>query len=193
MSKTIWGLIAAAVTLTSATLTARAETLYGVTSTDFLVSFDSTSPNIVDFIDPITGLLKGQSIVDLSFNGPTNETFALGVKGNGKSGNLYALDLFDGVATVIDPWQLFPITASATTLFHSPATGIEYLASTTKSGTELYRVSGDPSLTPLGKFANGAETLNAIAAVPEPSAIAMLVMGAIGMVGYLRVRRQVNF
>ena len=189
MSKTIWGLIAAAVTLTSATLAARAETLYGVTSTDFLVSFDSTSPNIVDFIDPITGLKNGQSIVDLSFNAATNETFALAVKGNGKSGNLYELNLFDGVATVIDPCQLFPINASATTLFHSPATGIEYLASTTKSGTELYRVSGDPSLTPLGKFANGAETLNAIAAVPEPSAIAMLVMGAIGMVGYLRVRR----
>lgn len=190
MSKTIWGLIAAAVTLASATLTARAETLYGVTSTDFLVSFDSTSPNIVNFIDPITGLLKGQSIVDLSFNAPTNETFALGVKGNGKSGHLYALDLFDGVATVIDPWQLFPITASDTTLFHSPATGIQYLASTTNSGTELYQVSGDPTLTPLGKFANGAEMLNAVTAVPEPSAMALVLIGAMGMIGYLRVHRR---
>jgi len=182
------GLIAVAVMLTASTLTARAETLYGVSSTDFLVSFDSTNPNVVDFIDPITGLLKGQSIVDLSFNAATDETFALGVKGNGKKGNLYELNLSDGVATVIGPSQLFPITASATTLFNSPATGIEYLASTTKSGTELYEVSPDPSLTPLGKFANGAATLNAVAAVPEPGTIALLLVGAIGMVIYVRFR-----
>lgn len=188
MFKIIWGLIAVAVMHTASTLTARAETLYGVSSTDFLVSFDSTSPNIVDFIDSITGLKKGQSIVDLSFNAATNETFALGVKGNGKSENLYALNLSDGVANVIDPYQLFPITPSATDLFSSPATGIEYLASTTKSGTELYQVSGDPSLTPLGKFANGAEKLNAVTAVPEPGVNAMLVMGAIVIFGYLRVR-----
>ena len=193
MSKTIWGLIALAVTLTAATLTARAETLYGVSSTDFLVSFDSTSPNIVDFINPITGLKKGQSIVDLSFNAATNETFALGVKGNGKSGNLYKLNLFDGVATVVDPCQLFPITASATTQFNSPATGIGYLASTTKSGTELFQLSGDPTVTPLGKFANGAEMLNAVTAVPEPGLMGLMLIGAIGMIGYLRVRRQLNF
>ena len=169
---------------------AGAETLYGITNGDFLVSFNSSIPNLVDFIDPITGLLKGQTIASLSFNSVTDQVFALGVKGRSDRGNLYELDLSDGVATPIDPTQLFPVTVSPTILFSSASTGIEYLATTEKKVTELYSIDPPtPSLTPIGKFANGAEYLTAATAVPEPGVLSLLLVGGIGTVLFVQAKR----
>ena len=190
MLKSILALLALSGLLPAMAPVAKAETLYGITNGGFLVSFNSSSPSVVDFIDPITGLLNGQNIASLSFNSVTDEVFALGAKGRSAAGNLYELDLSDGVATPIDPTELFPITVSPTILFSSPSTGIEYLATTEKKFTELYTIDPPtPSLTPLGKFANGAEYLTAATAVPEPGVLSMLLVGGIGTGLFLRAKR----
>ena len=137
----------------------------------------------------VSGLLEGQKIASLSFNAVTDEAFALGVKRHSDSGTLYELDLSDGVATPIDPTQLFPVEASPTILFSSPSTGTEYLATTEKKVTELYAIDPPtPSLTPLGKFANGAEYLTAATAVPEPGVVSMLLVGGIGTGLFLQAK-----
>jgi hypothetical protein len=193
MSKFIFALFAVSGLLPVIAPVAKAETLYAITNGGFLVSFNSSSPSIVDFIDPITGLLKGQKIASLSFNAVTNEVFALGVKRHSDFGNLYELDLSDGVATPIDPTKLFPVEASPTILFSSPSTGTEYLATTEDKVTELYAIDPPtPSLTPLGKFANGAEYLTAATAVPEPGVVSMLLVGGIGMVLFFQVKRRLE-
>jgi hypothetical protein len=190
MSKFILALLALSGLLPVTAPVAEAETLYGITNGGFLVSFNSSSPSIVDFIDPISGLWKGQKIASLSFNTAIDEAFALGVKGHSDSGNLYELDLSDGVATPIDPTQIFPVEPSPTILFSSPSTGTEYLATTEKKVTELYAIDPPtPSLTPLGRFANGAEYLTAATAVPEPGVVSLVLAGAIGMVLFLQVKR----
>ena len=190
MSKFILALLALSGLLPVTAPVAEAETLYGITNGGFLVSFNSSSPSIVDFIDPITGLLKGQKIASLSFNAAADEAFALGVKGHSDSGTLYELDLSDGVATPIDPTQLFPVEPSPTILFGSPSTGTEYLATTENKVTELYAIDPPtPSLTPLGKFANGAEYLTAATAVPEPGVVSMLLVGGVGAVLSVQAKR----
>ncbi len=174
--------------LSSSTPVAKAETLYGVSSSDFLVSFESTTPNIVDFIDPITGLQPGQTVASLSFNSALNALFALGVNSQGK-GNLYELNLSNGVATVFDPCTLLPVSTSPTTQFTSSATGLQYLATTSDGVTDLFVVDPPtPSLVSLGAFANGAESLSAVAAVPEPTALPMLLVGLGGLVLCFRAK-----
>jgi len=166
-----------------------AETLYGVSSTDFLVSFDSTSPNIVDFIDPITGLLGGQTVASLSFNAAMDAVFALGVNTRTGLGNLYQLNLSDGVATPLDPSISLPVTVNPTTIFTSLATGLQYVAATSHGATELFAVDPPtPSLAPLGTFANGAMTLAGVAAVPEPGVLPLLFLGVVGTAIYIRAR-----
>src|SRR5262245_63731506 len=85
----------------------KAETLFGV-SNNFLVSFDSSNPNVVDFIDPVTGLASGERVASLSYNPVENLVFALGYNSRMRSGSLYELDLSDGVATLFGSAGSFP-------------------------------------------------------------------------------------
>src|SRR5215831_12142267 len=102
----------------------KAETLFGVSNNNFLVSFDSSNPNVVDFIDPVTGLASGERVASLSYNPVENLVFALGYNSRKRSGSLYELDLSDGVATLFGSAGSFPVVPSPTFVFASAATGM---------------------------------------------------------------------
>jgi hypothetical protein len=135
---------------------AKAETLFGVSHNNFLVSFDSANPSTVDFIDPVTGLASGERIASLSYNAAENLVFALGYNPRMRSGNLYQLNLADGVAAPFRSVGSFPVALSPTFTFASAATGTEYLVSSNRLNTILYTVDPkDFSVTPIGSFARG--------------------------------------
>ncbi len=74
-------------------------TIVGVTATNTLVRFDSSTPGTQTTIGTITGLPTGQSLVDIDFRPQTGELFGLGV--NGSTGQLYKINPTTAAATAI--------------------------------------------------------------------------------------------
>lgn len=99
--------LAAAVTATaSAALlstagSARAETVYGLTTTSGLFSFDSASPAAVSAVTTITGVTAGQVLVGMDFRPATGQLYALSYVGGTGAAQLYTVNTSSGVATPI--------------------------------------------------------------------------------------------
>lgn len=99
--------LAAAVTATaSAALlstagSARAETVYGLTTTSGLFSFDSSSPAAVSAVTAITGVTAGQVLVGMDFRPATGQLYALSYVGATGAAQLYTVNTSSGVATPI--------------------------------------------------------------------------------------------
>jgi len=86
------------VLLLGSALSAKAVTLYGVTSSNQLIRFDSATPNTVVTVGAITGLQSGENILGIDFRPATGQLYALG-----STGRLYIINKNTGAATLIAP------------------------------------------------------------------------------------------
>lgn len=76
--------------------TARAVTIFGATTANQLVRFDSATPGTLTTVGPITGLRDSENIVGIDFRPATGQLFAIG----DKSG-LYTINKSNGAATLV--------------------------------------------------------------------------------------------
>ncbi|HSD72562.1 MAG TPA: DUF4394 domain-containing protein [Thermoanaerobaculia bacterium] len=75
---------------------ARAETIYAVTSTNLLLTFDSATPGTAASV-AITGLQAGENVVGIDLRPATGQLYALG-----STSRLYTINTATGVATAVD-------------------------------------------------------------------------------------------
>lgn len=106
-------LAAATAALLGAPGAASAEQIFGLTTTNALVSFDSATPGTSSAAVAITGLAAGESILGIDVRPATGAIYGLG-----SAGNLYTLNATTGSATFVSL-----LTADATDLT-SPYAGI---------------------------------------------------------------------
>ena len=78
---------------------ASADTIFGVTTENDLVSFDSSTPGSLITTVPIMGLRAGESIEGIDFRPANGVLYGLGAVGS--SGVVYQFDLITGVATLV--------------------------------------------------------------------------------------------
>jgi hypothetical protein len=80
---------------------AGATTLYGVPVTgNFLVEFESTAPQTIASVVPISGLQPGERLAGIDFRPATGQLFGLGIStGATDTGRLYTIDPATGRAT----------------------------------------------------------------------------------------------
>jgi hypothetical protein len=76
--------------------TANAESIIGLRSDNFLVSFNSANPSVISGTVGITGLQSGESILGIDLRPATGQ-----VVGLGSSNRLYAIDTVTGAATAL--------------------------------------------------------------------------------------------
>ena len=85
-----------------APLAARAETLWGTTNVNRLVSFDSAAPGTLTTNVAITGLTSGYSVFGIDFRPSNGLLYALAVNFSaGQLEQLYTLNLGTGAATLV--------------------------------------------------------------------------------------------
>lgn len=72
----------------------RSSTVFGVTTGNQLVRFNTRTPNSLTTIGPITGLQAGENILGIDFRPATGELFALG-----STNRLYIINTLTGAAT----------------------------------------------------------------------------------------------
>ncbi len=77
--------------------------VYGVTSNNNLITFDSQNPGIIRTATPITGIVSGQILEGADFRPATGELWAFGYNRTLQEGRLYIIDLATGVATPQGP------------------------------------------------------------------------------------------
>ena len=75
--------------------------VYGLTSTNNLISFDSDAPGIIRTAVAITGVAAGQTLVGTDFRPATGELYALGYNTTTGEAQLYTLNTATAVATAI--------------------------------------------------------------------------------------------
>jgi hypothetical protein len=86
-------------------------TLFGVTSTQNLITLDSATPGTVTTVGALTGVAAGQTILDIDFRPATGQLFGLGV----------AFDFGAGIET-FQLYTINPATAAATPVGSVPIT-----------------------------------------------------------------------
>ena len=84
---------------------ARAETIYAVTSTNLLLTFDSATPGTAASV-AITGLQAGENVVGIDLRPATGQLYALG-----STSRLYTINPVTGVATQVGSGSFTPALA----------------------------------------------------------------------------------
>ena len=110
------GLLAAALVLSGLAASAVAQggvTIYGVTTSDRLVQFNSASPCMVSTPLKITGLDGNERVLGIDFRPATGQLYALG-----SSSQLYTINLSTAVAT--------PVGAPLTPALEGTAFGVDF-------------------------------------------------------------------
>ena len=85
----------------------KAVTLYGVTTTNQLVRFDSAAPSTVGNTVAITGLQASENILGIDFRPATGQLFGLG-----SSSRLYTINLTTGAATQVGAAGAFTLSGT---------------------------------------------------------------------------------
>ncbi len=75
--------------------------LYGLTSNNWLVSFDAMNPNVIRTSAPITGVATGQVLSGMDFRPATGELYALGYNSATGEARLYTINYSTAVATAV--------------------------------------------------------------------------------------------
>src|SRR5262245_61132173 len=79
----------------------RSESLFGLTTSNQIFSFDSATPGAISSLTPVTGLLPGTSLVGIDFR-PAVPGQLVGVGQTGATGAVYTINPFTGAATQIN-------------------------------------------------------------------------------------------
>lgn len=93
--------------LLAGTQNVHAETAYGLTTGNNLVTFDTATPGTINSALPITGLLGGDNLLGIDFRPATGQLYGLG-----SGSRLYTINLGTGAATQIGTNGAFTITAA---------------------------------------------------------------------------------
>src|SRR5687767_2093698 len=80
---------------------ARSETIYALTASNQLLSFDSATPGSVSSLVPVTGLAAGTSLVGIDFR-PAVSGQLVGVGQTGATGAVYTINFLTGAATAVN-------------------------------------------------------------------------------------------
>jgi len=75
--------------------------VYGLTSNNNLIAFDSDAPGIIRTAVAITGVVAGQTLVGTDFRPATGELYALGYNATTGEAQLYTLNTATAVATAV--------------------------------------------------------------------------------------------
>jgi hypothetical protein len=75
--------------------------IYGVTTNNNLISFDSDRPGIIRTLVPISGVAANQVLVGTDFRPATGELYGLGYNSANGEARLYTINLQTGVATPV--------------------------------------------------------------------------------------------
>ncbi|MFN6964744.1 MAG: DUF4394 domain-containing protein [Pyrinomonadaceae bacterium] len=95
---------------------AEAATIYGVSTANALVRFDTAAPAAVTTIGTITGLQPGETIVGIDFRPANGQLYALG-----SSSRLYTINLVTGAATQVGTAGAFTLSGSEFGFDFNPA------------------------------------------------------------------------
>ena len=87
---------------------AQALTVYGLTTANSLVRFNSNSPGVIDSSVAISGLTAGSSLRGIDFRPATGELFALS-----SDSRLYTINVVTGAATTVGAAGLFVLNGTS--------------------------------------------------------------------------------
>lgn len=80
---------------------AHAETIWGVTDTGSLFSFDSATPGTTSALVPVTGLTAGHTLRGIDFRPANGQLYGLSNSGSTAAAQLYTINTATGAATAI--------------------------------------------------------------------------------------------
>src|SRR5688572_33311879 len=80
---------------------ARSETIYALTASNQIFSFDSSTPGSTSSLVPVTGLTAGTSLVGIDFR-PAVPGQLVGVGQVGTAGTVYTINFLTGAATAVN-------------------------------------------------------------------------------------------
>src|SRR5258706_808360 len=87
---------------------AHAATVYGLTTTNGLVRFDSSTPGTVSGAVPVTGLQVGESLLGIDFRPATGQLYGLG-----SCRRLYFIKPLSGAATQVGSSGAFTLNGTS--------------------------------------------------------------------------------
>jgi hypothetical protein len=107
ISKSFWSfaILGLAAALSPA---AGAATVYGLTTTNSLVVFDSATPGTASAALPVTGLVAGDTLVGLDFRPANGQLYGLG-----SGSRLYSINRVTGVATQVGSSGAFTLSGTS--------------------------------------------------------------------------------
>lgn len=88
-------------------VSAKAVTIYGVTTTNQLIRFDSATPTTAAIVGAITGLQTGENILGIDFRPANGQLYSVG-----SSSRLYTINLANGAATQIGTTGAFVLSGT---------------------------------------------------------------------------------
>ncbi len=88
-------------TLLFATFITQAQTIYGLTATNQLFSFQASTPAIATTPTTVTGFASGFTLVGMDFRPATGELFALAYNSTMQSAKMYTISLTSAMATEV--------------------------------------------------------------------------------------------
>ena len=129
---------------------AHAETIFGLTTTNALVVFDSTTPLNASTPVTITGLQAGERILGMDLR-PANATLV----GVGSSGRLYTLNATTGASTLLSVLSGASLAGTSFGVDFNPM--VDRLRITSNTGQNL-RINVDTGVVTVDSPLNGAAT-----------------------------------
>jgi hypothetical protein len=119
---------------------ARALPVYGVTTGNQLVRFDTATPNNVTTIGAITGLQTGENVLGIDFRPANGQLYGLG-----STSRLYTINLITGAATQVGTTGAFTLTGADFGFDFNPT--VDRIRVVSNTGQNLRLNPNDGSLT----------------------------------------------
>lgn len=118
------------------------QTIYGVTSNQYLITFDSENPSVVRTHIPITGITAGQLISGLDVRPATGELYAIGYEASTGLAQLYTINTTSGMATSIAPAIMLATNMSNLSFDFNPMVDRIRLVSSNGNNYRLHPTTG---------------------------------------------------
>ena len=119
-----------------------AEAIFGLTTSDALVTFDTTTPGTISSPLPITGLVGGDTLLGIDFRPATGQLYGLG-----SGSRLYLINTGTGVATQVGTNGAFTLSGSAFGFDFNPVPDRIRVVSNTEQDIRLNPLTGGLAAT----------------------------------------------